>query len=375
MKAAFVHQASDLLHADAAAESQADPRYEVALDDFPIFNLFMDELGIPEEYHLAFLKPWLSTSPLEMGRIEHRTKGSLTADQLRDGVTLAAGNAYEQASALQHYVERYGVQEMVELHETFGIVNFARGSAELLHDQLVRWQGRMVEDVWTDGRGHTETRMRRECDQPRWINIVATDSDNPALHKRFDSVFSKLGPHGFVFEAATEKQLARAAVKVGNRERMAWRDPSAAGGGVRLVIVSAHGTPSSLYLSDGHELGIEDYAAAYRGRRDMEAARIQRDSSTGASDASQVAPNTFIRHLGWQHEVVLDACATGGESELYAYNLASAMAYGHQGRVTGAPVNVVDFAIKRGRVVYTVRSGREISGVTEDMTRLRSALR
>jgi hypothetical protein len=214
---------------------------------------------------------------------------------------------------VQEYQETYGTGELLALHNTFGIVNFTRGTGEQFHNQMLRWNG-----LYKNKQG--DLAKHKTMPRPRNVLVAATDDHNGAFGKAAEKFFDDFGESGsFYFEASSKAELSRAIVKVGDRERQAGRDPMQ-DPSVRNVIVAGHGAPDIIQLSRFDTFDLEAYVAAMMGMNKL--------NDLGGN----AVPNEYSRHLGNLYRVILHACSTGRAVPV-AMNISQMI---HA--VTGAPV-------------------------------------
>ncbi len=292
---------------------EAESKYPALLREHGL-NTFFASLDIPDEIGAEMYEAWDSFSAFVYAETTFKIEKikDLDDEQLRIGAMRLAAVLYEQASHVQSYCERYGSEEAIQLHNTFGIVNFGRATPQQFHNQLMRWEGTV-----RGAEGVFEPTVN--------ISVAAPEDYNIAFKGAAKKFFETFGePGSFYFEARSKKALSRAFVKVGNRERAAGRDPQQESA-VRNVIISGHGAPDGLALSHHGILDVEAYVEAML--------RMNKFNDSGGK--AMAVPNDYSRHLGSAYRVILDACSTGAEVPL-AINISDAI-YAHHGRPTEAP--------------------------------------
>ncbi len=302
--------------------SQEAPDYAAMMERRGL-DEFFDGLGLPRELAVKFFETWKSYSPIHYAlgydrkkEIKDLTDGALDKAALRTAEVL-----HEQLTALQTYCERYGTDEVLEIYETFGILNFTRGTAEQFHDQLMRW---------------------KDSSQPvENIHVAATEDYNFAFGNAASTFFTFFGEKGsFYFEAPTLRRLSQAFVQAGNRERMAGRNPEVESS-VHNIVISGHGEPTGVTLSEGNILDVEAYA-----RAELNAGLLK------------TKINNYRRHLGNAYRIILNACSAG-KNIPEAINISQLLHSVYGMPVEAAPEDSYGYSVDAlGNVSYRVKNDR-----------------
>ena len=287
---------------------------------------YFDGLGIPKELQVKLFDSWMSYAPAGFALSQYNKKNvkDLTDVEIEISSIQTTKVFYEQLTAVQQYCEQYSTEELIELHDIFGIVHFTRGSAEQLHDQLLRW---------------------KDLESPvKNINVAATDDYNFAFGNTAKVFFESFGEEGsFYFEAPTIPRLSRAFVQVGARERAAGREPSEASQ-VQNVVISGHGEPVSIELSYGNSINIKNFAEAAHARQQF----AEIDSK------ARLEPNDYSQYIGHSYRIILHACSTGKEMP-ESLNISRVLNIEYGVPVDASPLDSSGYNIsEKGNVSYKV---------------------
>ncbi len=303
---------------DAPPDQHVEPApkkdYKATAEKYGLDTLF-DDLGIPPDVREAaqmltpdmreeICKAWLSAGAtaraLQLaGKPEEAKVTELTDEEFHRGAIWKISALYQQATALHTYYESYGrhtaegqdKNELARLFETFGIVNFVRGTPQDFHGQMQRWEG-------------TIPGAEGVLEPTEHINVACTDDPNTAFvsaAKNFFATFSKKG--SFYFEASSVRRVGRAFVQVGERERQAGRNPEA-DNLVKDVILSGHGNVDLIAFGKKEYLEVMRFAAALRGINEFN------DTEGNKAFASF---NTYAQHIGTTYRLILDACLVNAD--------------------------------------------------------------
>jgi hypothetical protein len=341
------------------AEKDIDP-----MSKFTELRSAMAKLGLPPAYINDLCASWMSFN----GVIHYsRQKNKLVTEFTPEDISTAADYSVEaylaQYRALKEYVDKFGAKELTEqTYKIFGTTNFMRMSAEQLHHQLERWQD-PSEPVTN-------------------LQVTAKADNNGFFQEAGRQAFAQLGERGtFCFEAGSPYELARAAVRVGDRERAARRDPLQRPEPI-TVVVGAHGEPLSLALGFkrnrqmqvatkngipvNDNLRAADYVQAMSGRDRLEIASLmahlkqfQEQGNDGQpSEEYFIDMNTFQRHLGRNFRLILKAClanAVPSTSDPWARNISQRMAAGHDTVVESSDHSIYGMSFEAdGRTMFAI---------------------
>jgi hypothetical protein len=227
---------------------------------------YLEDLGLTTEVQNKLFEAWSTFTPEIIPAL-----GVIKNSEYNKKKSAYMAN---EILAISRYVESYGIEEMNEVMDTFGIVYFGRYEKETLHNQLVQWHDGTV--------------------KPVNIAITAQSDHNGALSGvESEVVGSSQDREGtFFFEVKDSLQMAKFLVSVGSRERRNGRNPQE-NGSVRNLIISAHGSP------DGISLGTRDQGLAVGDYRRPDT-QLKREI------------NTYRNHLGSNFRVILLSCSTAG---------------------------------------------------------------
>jgi hypothetical protein len=333
------------------------------------FNELFESLQIPKEIGDEMRLAWSSFSVMEEAM--HRT-GKTNEKDLTQGELLGAADEkvkmiYEQATAAARYVELYGGEELVKLHETFGIVNFVRGSPEDFHDQLMRWNEAYPdpppkpEEDPTSPLESDEDPTPPPEDAEDVINfcVAAYDDPSTAFRKEARLFFKNFGTKGgYYFEAGKRAQVGRIFVAIGNRARHLNRDPET-DPTVENMVAAGHGTSTNVILSHGESIDIESYAEAIRGRIRLSDAQRKAEAQPAKfkprARGNRIKTNTYARHVGNKLRVIFDACGVAGDART-TYNITEMITRAHGMTAEGAPTNITGFRLDdEDNVIYSVK--------------------
>lgn len=312
------------------------PHKPFDIKKFPKSLEFLTQLGIPTDMAEHVTSSWNDYSIYDFVIQEAKkrrglkeddklTSSDLTWSEIEVGIPNKVSRFSSQLRSLTRYMDEYGVDEAVELYQTFGTVNFGRLQPKQFHDQLERWNG---------------------SDVPKNIAFVTDREYSTAFDGGAREVYDNLGAEGtFVFDAASKRDIARRIRQIGDRARALGADPEVFPT-VEKVFLGGHG---NVHIMDVGEDSIqsEDYA------------KIRWAEKHLYRDPGHVSPNLFRRDLGDKYELILKACLVAGKAEEGEKNLAESMAEGHQVRTQGAelPTYGISRIDAQGNVTYRVESG------------------
>jgi len=283
-------------------------------------GVFFDNLGIPEKISVKMFGAWDSYDPIiriigypEDPKEEQKLVKAITDEQIADAALHSANRLYARLNAVQEYQKAYGTEELLDLHNTFGIVHFSRAPARQFHNQMLRWNGQVQDENGTI----TDTGVKEPAVN---MNVACTDDHNDAFSEIAGKFFADFGEEGsFYFEASKRKDVSRAIVKVGDRERAAGRNPEE-DSFMEIVMVSGHGSPRTVQLGPFEEINLAAYTQAMLGMNKL--------NDMGGN----AVPNDYSRHIGHGYRVILNACSAGKKVVL-SINISEMI-----NATTGAPV-------------------------------------
>lgn len=296
------------------------------INDLTVLTDSVRKFGISSELVEKVVGSWLSFSS---GRKKVYERDFSKEDPVGDHVSSMIS---EQVSVIGHqlesfmnYVAEYGLVEVEEIIDTFGIHNFARYEPLELHDQMERW--------------------RKGSDQVINVVVVAHEDWNGSMTSTGDDFQQTFGASDgtFFFEASTPSEVSNVAVKIGKRERNNERNPS-----VTNFVISAHGSPETLLFTD--------FPGSDRGRI---TSTLYRDN---LGQNGRLRLNSYARHLGSQFRVILKSCSPTEKSDS-GKNIAESMADYHSIEVVGCPgMPIGPIKIDAdGNVIYMVEKGDDDS--------------
>ncbi len=327
---------------------------------YPETKAIFRRLGIPEPVAKVMYDTWRSYDSLgkvardqEDRDFKPKKLKDFTPGDIEAVLTTRINRVNQQLLAAKEYIRAYGIEELLEVHDTFETVNFIRSRPERMHDQLMRWQ-----------------------DPNEIIKVLSASAyrdPNGAFDTAANDAFGRFGEPGtFCFEANGKVGIAKMAVKAGKRERSMGRDPEI-DSQLEIVEINAHGSPSTLALGvkfdthgdlltqDGWDvednLDLEAYAQAAQNRTKVKA-----------------FANTYKKHLGSGYRVILSACSTAGDVILKASeqvdpgdqglkNIAETLSDAHGRPVFASPKDIYSYSIAPdGAIAFvTSRDGRELT--------------
>jgi len=262
------------------------------LADLPETRARFEQLGISPEHAEGMLDSWLTFSAHNRRLYNDSERGGATAEDIDATLAEQSGQLLKQTKALTNYVERFGIEETIELSNTFGIYNFIRYHPEQLHNQMISWKS-----------GEVPTRNVVVSARADWNSAVSD------VGKSFERVFGEDGL--FNFEVNDRIELSKVAVSIGNRERAMGRDPET-DNALDNFVIDGHANPKGILLgTQGQHLDTDDYM-----REPLNGQRA----------------NTYRRHLGSNFRVILKACSTAAEVA-YGINIAKAISSHHDVKV------------------------------------------
>lgn len=316
--------------------------HNLSIHDVPLIDERLEELGLDLGTRQSIFASWASCQPLAIV-MEGSKHSSLRQDDIEKAAAGMADYLCQQLESVMQYAEKYGLEEIKDIVEIFGIHHFSRYTADQLHFQLTNWED------------------PKAANPVRHIVITTHDDWNTAMSGTGRALGEQLPRENTIFfEASSPTEMARQIVAVGSRERRAGRDPEKLNM-VENVIITGHGSPELIVLGEQTgELSIGTYQTAAEGRERINA-RI----------------NTYRRHLGSNFQVILDSCSTAG-IKVRENNIATEISDGHDTLVHASPVSI--YGASRvstdGEVVYKISpknawltaasyDGRHGDGVTE----------
>lgn len=293
--------------ADVAAGEQ--PKHD-RLQYQPQIEALFQRMGIPphmgEKLYLAWSSYNLDTPTFEaaaaaLGVDEATlTFKDLTRAHFEKGFRDKTESMHSQIRSLRTYIRQYGVDEAIQLHNTFNTANFTRSTPEAMHNQLARWASN---------------------EAPKNICVGATSDNNTAFRSFGTEAFTLFGEEGtFLFECNTKAELAAVMVTVGKRDRAQGRDPLTQPT-VETVMIGGHGSPESINIGPlGEYIKVSDYVDAAQ----------TRDGRPG------LRPNDYARHLGRRYRMILVACEAA-QQVTSGHNIAETMSVAHGVVTHGSP--------------------------------------
>lgn len=321
------------------AEGKVAPRAE--LKDAPEIAAIFEHIGVPDQMANKLFRAWTSFSAAgealealakELPKGAEPQLEDLNERHWKIGIDAKINAVSAQCRALRIYVNRYGLEETKEQHETFGTTNFVRTLPEYLHDQLERW---------------------KSSEAPKHIAAVSAGDHNNALSRFGNDVIHLLGEEGtFVFEFHNKAALAKHMVAVGNRDRAQGRNPQLKPT-VDIVMIGGHGSPTSIEAGPDEDLDVKDYILAAQKRAKLAAAG-------GQPNQRRPIPNDYSRHLGNKYRTVFIACSVAGEVT-EGQNLSQTMSEAHNSVTHGSPLPIVGMVqiSPEGEFVYTHTVGED----------------
>lgn len=307
-----------------AAHDEDKPK----LSDIPKLEAFFKNLGIDPETASLMFASWSTYDAIRKG--DEDPFGFVSDKQIYWIQVDAIENILKKVRSLKEVEHYYGKDELREIIEVFGILNFHRYPIDQLHFQLQEWKSGAI--------------------PPSHIVITGLHDWNGAIdNSNWGIIYSLMGDSGiYFFEAGSAAQIAKIAVAVGNRERANGRDPLKTNS-VENVIIAGHGNPDDLELGlNGEKISVQDFKDSQKKRGKIRA-RL----------------NTYKKHLGNKFRIILHSCETGGKSEKNDSNIADSISKTHDVQVDAPDSVVSGIQINPdGKVLYIKNENGEYGFVT-----------
>jgi hypothetical protein len=252
---------------------------------------------------------------------------------------------------MQDFVKEYGVEELVQINEIFGTLNFARYTPGYLHEQLERWNNpdEVVKSVaFTAHLDHNGA----------FGGPLLDDKDESTKKFRDDDMATKFGPEGlFCFEGGSFEDARRAAVRVAQRERRAGRQPD-----VKTAVIYGHANPRGIHLGFRHDGEGRRVVHEETGGRIPEGITVK--SLESAYENHTKVQLVVQQLLGPNCRFIFSACSAGGvpkplegdEHQGVRRNLGETFSIVYGLRVDASPVVSYGFIVEpNGDVMYEGR--------------------
>jgi hypothetical protein len=276
-------------------------------------KMAITRLGISDELANEMLKSWFSYDSFSE-TLYRQSSGSMKISEAFDESQIERimdeqlRSFSSQLESLQNFEKQYGIENTQQVIEIFGIYNFNRHQAEKLMDQLERW---------------------RSGDAARTV-VVEARSDWNSFTGKHPDFEEGVGEGVFYFEANSAYEIARVAVRIGQRERQLQREPD-----VQRFLVHAHGNPESMLIGvDGQEINTKQYIEASQ--------KMQRISTAESND--------YTRHLGPNFQIILQSCSTAADNNGQK-NIAETISDFHDTQVSGFDVTISSIIIRNDGTV------------------------
>ncbi|MEK7599478.1 MAG: hypothetical protein AAB462_00370 [Patescibacteria group bacterium] len=292
---------------EAAKETFA----KIDFSEVPMIGSRLAKLGLSPELSKDMFEAWgtyqaYANRAFEGGNSDDLPQEAPDEQTMSSIVDKQAEAIKYNLESLESFAEEYGVETMQQVIDNFGIRNFARYKAPELIEQNERW---------LSGDGAAKS-----------VVVNARSDWNSYVGK--GAIFEKTDQEGrFIFEAGSGAEVAKVAVRVGQRERVAGRQPN-----VSDFIVHAHGSPNVMVMGpNGESIDTKAYHEAALKRQKLHNTEL----------------NDYKKHLGENFQLILYSCSTAGESdEAGTDNMAETMSEAHDTKVLASDVTVSGLTIK-----------------------------
>ncbi len=226
----------------------------------------LQDLGIPLKIAEEIFASWDTYDQLER-------KPGLHKRQIIKAADIHAGWMSDQWQAISDYKEAYGIDELLDVINTFGIYNFIRIYKAVLHEQWKEWSAGQV--------------------PVKNLIIVARSDHNNALQnaaKGESRSFFENKSGLFYFEAGSGKELDKIGRLVRARETSNGRKPD-----LDYILINCHANDSFLTLSE------------YEGGQ-IEAEAYEEISSKHERAGDHFRFRTYKEYFGDNFELLLKGC-------------------------------------------------------------------
>ncbi|HEX3081949.1 MAG TPA: hypothetical protein VHQ86_01725 [Candidatus Saccharimonadia bacterium] len=362
MRPAFAAAIEQLQNIDPALQDAEGPedwpdmtgptKKEDPFEDLPEVKAIFARLGVPDALANRMYSAWATYDSVDFVERRHHKKlrnfGSYDIDR---SVQRKIDVIQRQLGAMQDFVKEYGVEELVQINEIFGTLNFARYTPGYLHEQLERWNNpdEVVKSVaFTAHLDHNGA----------FGGPLLDDKDESTKKFRDDDMATKFGPEGlFCFEGGSFEDARRAAVRVAQRERRAGRQPD-----VKTAVIYGHANPRGIHLGFRHDGEGRRVVHEETGGRIPEGITVK--SLESAYENHTKVQLVVQQLLGPNCRFIFSACSAGGvpkplegdEHQGVRRNLGETFSIVYGLRVDASPVVSYGFIVEpNGDVMYEGR--------------------